>query len=146
MKYARQQAIISLIQDQIISNQDMLRSLLQEHGFPVTQATVSRDIHELNLIKKADAEGNYRYVRPAPPLTDPDLFAKNIVAIDMAGHTVVIKCHSGMAQAVCTQLDSIDRAEIVGTLAGDDTIFVLVRTAEQAKRFAAELEQQIQDR
>lgn len=146
MKYARQKEIIDLIRTRIVSNQDVLRTMLCEKGYPVTQATVSRDIRELHLIKKADSNGVYRYIIPASPLPHADLFAGNIVSIDYAGNTVVIKCRSGTAQAVCTVLDEIARPEVVGTLAGDDTIFVLVRTAEQSKRFAAELLQKIQDR
>ncbi len=138
MKYARQREIVELIQQQSVGNQETLQVLLKERGFPVTQATVSRDIRELNLMKKADADGRYRYVLPNAPLPRADLFAGNITKVDYAGNTVVIKCRIGTAQAVCTVLDDMDRQEIVGTLAGDDTIFVLIRTAELAKRFAIE--------
>jgi len=146
MKYARQKEIMALIHSHPVANQDALQALLTERGFPVTQATISRDIRELNLIKKADSNGVYRYVMPDAPQPHPDLFAGNIVAVDYAGNTVAIKCRSGTAQAVCTELDSIVRPEVVGTLAGDDTIFVLIRTAEQTKRYAAELLSQIQSR
>lgn len=146
MKYARQKEIIELIRSNTVSNQDALQALLKESGFPVTQATISRDIRELNLIKKADSNGVYRYVVPDVPLPHADLFAGNIMTVDYAGNTVVIKCRSGTAQAVCTVLDDIVRPEVVGTLAGDDTIFVLVRTNEHAKRFAADLLQEIQGR
>jgi transcriptional regulator of arginine metabolism len=100
----------------------------------------------LNLIKKADENGVYRYAMPDSSLPQSDLFTGSMEAVDCAGHTVVIKCRSGTAQAVCTMLDSTVHPEVVGTLAGDDTIFVLIRTAEQAKRFAAELLQKIQNR
>lgn len=146
MKYARQKEILELIQENPIANQDALQALLKEHGYPVTQATISRDIRELNLIKKADGSGNYRYVVPDVPRLHSDLFAGNITAADYAGNTVVIKCRSGTAQAVCTVLDENIRPDVVGTIAGDDTIFVLVRTAEQAKRYAAELLAEIQGR
>ncbi len=146
MKNARQKEIIALISTKTVCNQDALQVLLKEKGFPVTQATISRDIRELNLIKKADSNGNYRYVVPEAPLPQSDFFAGNIVSVDYAGHTVVLKCRSGTAQAVCTVLDDVIRPEVVGTLAGDDTIFVLVRTSEQAKRFAADLLQELQGR
>ncbi len=146
MKNARQEEIIALISANTVSNQDALQVLLKERGFPVTQATISRDIRELNLIKKADANGVYRYVAPDAPMPHSDFFSGNIVSVDYAGHTVVIKCHSGTAQAVCTVLDGVVRPEVVGTLAGDDTIFVLIRTSDQAKRFAAELQQELQGR
>ncbi len=146
MKHARQREIMDLIRSHSVSNQDMLRKLLHKRGFPVTQATVSRDIRELNLIKKADASGVYRYIQPAAPLPQSDFFAGNILSVDYAGNTVVIKCHSGTAQAVCARLDDVVRPEVVGTIAGDDTIFVLMRNADQMKRFATELQQQLQDR
>ncbi len=146
MKYARQKEIMDLIRSNVVTNQDALQALLEQRGFPVTQATISRDIRELNLIKKADGSGVYRYVVPDVLLPHADLFAGNIVTVDYAGNTVVIKCRSGTAQAVCTVLDDAVRPDVVGTLAGDDTIFVLVRTAEQAKRFAADLLQEIQSR
>lgn len=146
MKYVRQKEIMDLIRSNVVTNQDALQALLEKRGFPVTQATISRDIRELNLIKKADDSGVYRYVVPDVLLPHIDLFAGNIITIDYAGNTVVIKCRSGTAQAVCTVLDDAVRPDVVGTLAGDDTIFVLVRTAEQAKRFAADLLQEIQSR
>ncbi len=146
MKYARQKEILELIRSIPVANQDALQALLKERGYPVTQATISRDIRELNLIKKADTSGNYRYVVPDAPLPHSDLFAGNIVSVDYAGNVVAIKCRSGTAQAVCTVLDTNIRPDVVGTIAGDDTIFVLIRTSEQAKRYAAELLSEIQGR
>lgn len=146
MKYARQKEILELIRANPVPNQDVLQALLKERGFPVTQATISRDIRELNLIKKADSTGLYRYVVPDTAVPQGDLFSGNVIGVDYAGNTVAVKCRSGMAQAVCTELDENVRPEVVGTLAGDDTIFVLVRTAEQAKRYAAELLAEIQGR
>ncbi len=146
MKYARQREILELIRTNPVGNQDALQILLKDRGYNVTQATISRDIRELNLIKKADANGVCRYAQPDAPVPYSDLFAGNIVAVDHAGNTVAIKCRSGTAQAVCTVLDEIERPDVVGTLAGDDTIFVLIRTAEQAKRYAAELLAEIQGR
>ncbi len=146
MKFARQKEIIELIRTHTVINQDALQELLKEKGFPVTQATISRDIRELNLIKKADSDGVYRYIIPDPPLPKSDFFSGNILKVDYAANTVVIKCRSGTAQAVCTELDEMVRPEVVGTLAGDDTIFVLIRTVEQAKHFVAEILQKLQDR
>lgn len=146
MKNARQNEIIALISANTISNQDALQVLLKERGFPVTQATISRDIRELNLIKKADSNGVYRYVAPGTSMPQSDYFSGNVLSVDYAGHIVAIKCRSGTAQAVCTELDEVVRSEVIGTIAGDDTIFVLVRTSDQAKRFAAEFLQNIQGR
>lgn len=144
MKNARQKEIVEIIRQYKVSNQDSLQELLRERGYPVTQATISRDIRELNLIKKADSDGIYHYVMPDHTISSGDMMTGNVLSVDYAGHTLVIKCRSGTAQAVCTVLDEMQRPEIVGTLAGDDTIFALMRTAEQAKRYAAELMQLIQ--
>lgn len=146
MKNARQREILELIRTNIVSSQDAMQELLRMRGFPVTQATISRDIRELNLIKKADSQGVYRYVLPDAPVPHTDMFAGNVLSVDYAANTVVLKCRSGTAQAVCTVLDDAPRPDVVGTLAGDDTIFVLIRTTEQAKRFAAEISKKIQDR
>ncbi len=146
MKYARQKEILELIREHAVNNQDMLQALLKEKGFPVTQATISRDIRELNLVKKADNDGVYRYIVPDAPVPQSDLLTGNILKVDYASNTVVIKCRSGTAQAVCTVLDDMVRPEVVGTLAGDDTIFVLIRTVDQAKHFVADLLQKIYGR
>ncbi len=138
MKQARQNEIIALVRQQPVGNQDELMLLLKEKGFPVTQATISRDIRELKLVKRADAEGNYCYCLPELPAQE-EMLIGNVLSVDHAGNTVVIKCRSGTAQAVCTVLDNMLRPEVVGTLAGDDTIFVLVRTGRQAENFTAEL-------
>ncbi|MBR2087740.1 MAG: arginine repressor [Oscillospiraceae bacterium] len=144
MKNARQKEIMDIIRQYTVSNQDALQELLKKRGYPVTQATISRDIRELGLIKKADGEGVYHYVMPDRAAPYGDMLIGNVLSADYAGHTLVIKCRSGTAQAVCTVLDEMQRPEIVGTLAGDDTIFALMRTNEQAKRFATELMEMIQ--
>ncbi len=146
MKNARQKEILEIIRQHTVGNQDALQELLKARGYPVTQATISRDIRELNLIKKADSSGVYHYIVPDQAMPYGDLLTGNVLSADYAGHTVVIKCRSGTAQAVCTVLDDMVRPEIVGTLAGDDTIFALMRTGEQAKRFAAELMQRVQEK
>lgn len=146
MKNARQQEILEIIRSHVVGSQDVLQELLRQKGYPVTQATISRDIRELNLIKKANNAGVYHYVLPDTPVPHTDLFSGNVLSVDYAANTVVLKCRTGTAQAVCTVLDDTPRPDVVGTLAGDDTIFVLIRTAEQAKRFAAEIHQRIQDR
>jgi len=142
---ARQEMIQHLIQTRKIHNQAELLKALREEGFPVAQATISRDIRTLHLTKKADSDGSYHYVSHESSFRTGLLFS-NIHAIDYAGNIVVIKCSTGTAQAVCTVLDGIRRPEIVGTLAGDDTIFVLARTEKQAHQLAEELNQKVQNR
>ena len=146
MKYARQKEILKIIRNSTVENQEMLQELLKEQGFPVTQATISRDIRELNLIKKADNKGIYHYVQQEFSVPQDDLFSNHIISVDFAGNITVVRCQAGTAQAVCTMLDSVQRSDIVGTIAGDDTIFVLLRTNEQAKQFCVELNEKIQNR
>lgn len=142
MKADRKKAILEIISKYQVDTQETLQALLLERGFSVTQATVSRDINELRLVKKG---GNYEYSVPGSS-EKPDstgsmrrLFADTVISVDRGMNTVVIRCHSGMAGAVCAKLDEADFQKIVGTLAGDDTIFVLMRTEEDAEAMVKEL-------
>lgn len=136
---ARQEVILKLISLQKIHNQKELQNALKKSGFPVAQTTISRDIRTLGLIKKADETNQYCYQKTEKNLNQQELFTSNILNIDYAGNILVMKCNTGTAQAVCTRIDSMNLPDIVGTLAGDDTIFVLVRTQEQAQNLAEEL-------
>lgn len=145
MKYRRHAKILEIIEKHDVDTQEMLQNYLYESGFNVTQATVSRDIKELKLIKTLSDKGNYRYTTPPNNVDNKSkdsissLFSEAVVNIDYALNTVVIKCHVGMAQAVCAKLDIINFHDVVGTLAGDDTIFVLVRNEQIAVEFVSEL-------
>ena len=117
---------------------------LQKQGFKVTQATVSRDIKELRIFKALGKDGKYRYSTGDRNALDKtsgfeSLFASSVEEVDSAENIVVIKTMTGMAQAVCMSLDNIDFENIVGTIAGDDTIFVLCRnlkaTEEMLNKF-----------
>lgn len=150
MKKERQQAILDLIQSRDISTQEDLKAGLQSLGYKVTQATVSRDINELELVKTLTKSGSYKYTRiqgktsSRSPLEElHSLMGSLVASVDWAGNTVVIKCQTGMAQAVCAKLDAARLEQIVGTLAGDDTIFALVRTEEAALSLAEELRNDI---
>ena len=141
MKRKRHALILKLIEEKPISTQEELLEYLCSNDFDVTQATVSRDIKELRLIKIADANGRYRYSQPQDKATDMSskfrmIFTSTIISVDYAMNIVCINCHSGMAQGACSALDSMGYEEIVGTVAGDDTIFVLCRTVENAKEMA----------
>ena len=144
MKERRQAKILELIALYPINTQEELLRLLREAGFDVTQATVSRDIKELRLLKTLSADGKYRYV-PAQEETKASsekfysLFADSAVAVDSAQNIVCVKCLTGMANAVCAAMDTIRREDVVGTLSGDDTIFILTRSGETAARLADEL-------
>ncbi len=145
MKRKRHVKILELIENFDIDTQESLQLKLLECGFDVTQATVSRDIKELKLVKILSSTGEYKYSVP-PNLKEKNplsmlisLFSESVVAIDYAMNMVVIKCHVGMANAVCAKLDSADFQNIVGTLAGDDTIFVVMRTENDAVRLVENL-------
>ena len=117
--------------------------MLKECGFNVTQATVSRDIKDLRLVKTIDNTGKYKYtldVNLSNGVTYNSLkgFSYSIKSIDSSGNMVVIKTLSGMAQAVCANIDSMDVNNMLGTIAGDDTIFILMRDQESLNKFIAE--------
>lgn len=145
MKRKRHVKILELIENYDIDTQESLQQKLLECGFDVTQATVSRDIKELKLVKILSSSGEYKYSVP-PNMKEKNplsmlisLFTESVIAIDYAINMVVIKCHVGMANAVCAKLDSADFQNIVGTLAGDDTIFVVMRTEYDAVRLVENL-------
>ncbi len=132
MKIKRQTKILELIKEHKIETQSDLLEMLRRNGFAVTQATVSRDIKELRLVKVLDADGTYQYaaesVSPMQEESHFYLFSTAVVSVDYAHCLVVIKTRSGMAQAVCAALDSTSRMGVLGSIAGDDTIFVATRT------------------
>lgn len=145
MKKQRQSRIIELIEQHEIATQDILKQYLEADGIAVTQATLSRDINELNLKKQASATGVYVYVRAKKAdFRCPQIFKDSVISVDYALNTVVIKCNTGMAQAVCATLDKMNCDGVVGTLAGDDTIFVLMKTEAAAADFTGELSSNLQ--
>lgn len=147
MKTDRHELILRLVQERVIDTQENLRAALEENGTTVTQATLSRDIKELSLIKVSDELGVSRYSVPRLSREGLDsgssdtlrLLHSSVICVDHAINTVVIKCHVGMAQAVCAKLDNTNIENSVGTIAGDDTIFMLMRTQKDAERLVREL-------
>ncbi len=144
MKSGRHARILELISEQSIETQDELLNCLRRDGYKATQATISRDIKDLRLVKALSADGKYRYMSPTKNQSEKkssfkSLFSSAVISIDEAQNIAVIRTMVGMAQAVCTSLDSLDHSEIVGTIAGDDTIFVACRTAEAAKNLIEQL-------
>lgn len=135
MKTKRQTKMLELIKKYEIETQEELSAYLEQEGYQVTQATVSRDIRELKLTKVAMGNGKQKYV--ALLETNEDLsekytrvFKDGFVSIDMAQNILVIKTVSGMAMAVAAAIDAMGLHEIVGCIAGDDTIMCAVRTVE----------------
>ena len=138
MKNARQTAILELINQQDIETQEALAGALRELGFSVTQATVSRDIKELRLIKVTGANGAYKYA--AADSADRTLsdrfvriFIESVISIVAANNVIVIKTLSGSANAAAEAVDHMQWSEIVGTMAGDNTIFVIACSNEAAQ-------------
>lgn len=136
MKKKRHEEILNIISVNEVENQEMLCRLLAERGYKVTQATVSRDINELRLEKDISASGVSCYMKPHTSGTVhfSNIFRQSIVKIDYAGNIVCVKCHSGLANGVCATIDAMNLDYIVGTIAGDDTFFILVRTENDARK------------
>ncbi|HWS29854.1 MAG TPA: arginine repressor [Clostridia bacterium] len=144
MKSARHALILELIDKYDIETQDDLALRLREQGVSVTQATVSRDIKELRLIKVLSDNGAYKYATVGKAESGlknkfRQIFAQAVVSITLAGNLVIIKTLSGTASAASEAIDSFKWDEIAGTLAGDNTIFVAVKDIKAApdliKRF-----------
>ena len=139
MKFKRQAAIVDLIGKQEIKTQEELSEKLKEHGFTATQATISRDIKELQLVKVASESGGYCYSTPdngsgvlhLPRLKN--IFRECVIKVDRAQNLVVVKTLVGMANAAAAAVDAMKIETIVGTLAGDDTILIIMRTNEEAE-------------
>ena len=149
MKKERQDKLIELITKSPIETQEDLQKELMNAGFNVTQATVSRDIKELRIVKLLDGNGVYRYAvgnsgSSGKTLKYRELFTHSVISVDHAMNDVVVKCHVGMAQGACAALDMMHFDSIVGTLAGDDTIFIITRTENDAKELCAQIEAAIE--
>ena len=131
MKQKRHEAIIDLVKNNAIQTQEELLDKLRAQGFEVTQATISRDIRVLGLVKIRSGGDIYRYALAASGETAPKRFgeglAHSITKIDSSGNLIVIKTYPGMAGAVATRIDALDISDIIGCVAGDDAILVVTR-------------------
>lgn len=135
MKTKRQSKMLELIRKNEIETQEEILAYLLKEGFAVTQATVSRDIRELKLTKIATSGGKQKYAVLNEPTNDLSekyvrILKEGFVSMDMAQNILVIKTVAGMANAVCASIDAMNIHEIVGTIAGDDTIMCAIRTTE----------------
>ena len=135
MKTSRQSKIIDISQKNEVETQDELSALLEKEGFRVTQATVSRDIRELKLTKIPTVSGRQKYavITDAPENLSKKyerVLREGFLSMDMAQNILVIKTVSGMASAVCAAIDAMKMREIVGSIAGDDTIMCAIRTVD----------------
>ena len=132
MKTKRHDMISKLIASENVETQEDLASRLRELGFPVTQATVSRDIKELRLIKVLTPEGTYKYATVEKAEADMQerfirMFSNCVLTVSSAGNLIVIKTITGSAPAAAEAVDSLKWPDILGTIAGDNTIFIAVR-------------------
>lgn len=132
MKYDRHGKILQIIEEQDIETQEELAEALAHSGYEVTQATVSRDIKELRLVKVLSPGGAYKYAsmdRGDSGLTDRMIrvFADSVISMDHAGNLIVIRTIIAGAQAAASAIDALNWKEIIGSIAGDDTILVVVR-------------------
>ena len=138
MKLSRHAKILDLIAKYNIDTQEELAKLLSDSGYNITQATVSRDIKDLKLIKVLGNDGIYKYVQSgnrensAADKNFNSILVNSVTKIEYAVNIVVIKTHSGMAQAVGYVIDSLGFDEIIGCVAGDDTLLCVTKTEKQA--------------
>nr|WP_300090135.1 arginine repressor [Sedimentibacter sp.] len=147
-KYTRQSKILELISKKEVETQEELAEGLKAMGIDVTQATISRDIKELRLVKVMSKNGKYKYAtigQSQEGITDRlyKIFENSVVSIDNAMNIVVIKTIPGAAQICASAIDYMGVDEIVGTLAGDDTVFVAIRSLESVEYVLQEFKKNI---
>ena len=144
MKQNRHAIILDIIEHNNVETQEKLIEYLKAANLNVTQATISRDIKDLKLIKIAIKNGSYKYTRPQEDVAHQGAKYHNIVRetvlkVDHAENIVVVKTYPGMAGSAAAAIDSLDHNDIVGSIAGDDTIMLVMRTKEIAETFSSEL-------
>ena len=144
MKFERHLKILELIDNYSIETQEELAEHLKNQGYDVTQATISRDIKELRLVKTLASDGKYKYSTGKSESSDISLkffslFADSVLSVEFAGNMVALKCMTGMAQAVCASMDTLHFPDFIGTLAGEDTILIICKTDEIAEEKQNEL-------
>ena len=144
MKRQRQAKILELIAQRDIETQEQLLAALEEQGFQSTQATISRDIKELRVVKELSPEGVYRYTVHQPEQQNfyarlDNVFRECVVRLDYAQNIVVLHTVPGTASGACLAVDSMDTSEVLGTIAGDDTALVIMRNEDYAREFCQEL-------
>ncbi len=145
MKSKRQQEILRIIGEKDVETQDQLLSELRVRGVQSTQATISRDIKELHLVKELTGYGVYKYAVSERKTSLNfagrlrTIFKEGVTSFDLAQNIVVIKTMPGLASAACAALDGMDIPDMVGSLAGDDTAILIMRTNEAAVAFCDEI-------
>ena len=145
MKNARQDEIVKIIQSMEIETQDQLLEVLRSRGFSTTQATISRDIKDLRMVKELTGSGGYRYAmsdRKSSAASDTrlrNIFKEGVVSAEVAQNIVVVRTMPGLASAACSALDGMEIEGMVGSLAGDDTGILIMRDNASAQQFVGEI-------
>ena len=145
MKTARQGIILEIIASRDIETQNQLMEALSERGVKSTQATLSRDIKELRLVKELSTSGRYRYAQPAHVESAGHneklrkIFKEGVVSCDTAMNLIVLKTLPGLASAASSAMDGMEMSALVGTVAGDDTVFIAMKDVRSAEQFCEEI-------
>ena len=149
MKNDRQRRILEIVEREPVDTQEQLQQRLLEQGISCTQATISRDIKQLHLIKEPVGQGRYRYTvssqRNRLNVADKlrSIFRESIISVDYAQNIVVIKTMAGLANAAAAALDSMSVPDMDGTLAGDDTAMLVMKDIEAARGFCDEIHEML---
>lgn len=151
MRISRQNKILELIEKNDIETQEKLVSLLAEHGYDVTQATISRDIKELQLIKTLSANGKYKYsisTQNEGPISDrlSNIFKETVKSTNWSGNIVMMKTLSGCANAAAETLDNIELEHVIGSVAGDNTILLVTDDPANSPKVVERLHSLLEDR
>ena len=150
MKSKRQAEILRIIEDVDVETQDQLLSELKARGLTSTQATISRDIKELHLIKELTGYGTYKYAVSGRKTSMNiagrlrAIFKEGVTSFDRAQNIVVLKTMPGLASAACAAIDGMEISDLVGSLAGDDTAVLIMRDSEKAEAFCDEIHKMLQ--
>lgn len=149
MKSQRQAKIMEIIASRSVETQEQLLAALQEEGFQSTQATISRDIKELRLVKELTGLGTYRYTAAASEVSGTfsnrlnTIFRECVTGVDYAQNIIVVRTMPGLASAAGSAIDSMNLGAVVGTLAGDDTVMIVMRDNNAAAAFCGEIRNQL---
>lgn len=145
MKGQRQSKIMEIISTRNVETQEQLLAALQDAGFRATQATISRDIKELRIVKELTSLGTYRYTASANEMSGSfsnrlnTIFRESVVSYDYAQNMIVVRTLPGLASAAASALDAMNLSAVVGTLAGDDTVMIVMRDNNAAAAFCGEI-------
>ena len=149
MKSLRHEAILKIIAEREIDTQEGIQSCLKELGYDVTQATVSRDIKSLDLVKVMTADGRYRYSQKISEQSRREvvkyraIFVEAVLRVDSAQNIVVLKTMPGSASVACSALDGMKLPNMVGSLGGDDTAILIMRDGESARVLCEEIHEML---